>query len=245
LLFSLLMGTVSFSVFLVLLITSLLKHETEKQKIRAAFQNYFSPQILEAILREPSRLESQRREVTIMFSDIRSFTSLSEKVPPRQLTKMLQEYFDEMTEEVMATEGVVDKFIGDAIMVFWGAPIDQPDHADRAVITAKGMVKRLEKLKTKWASEGLPILDIGIAINLGVVTVGNVGSKRRFDYTLIGDAVNVASRLEGLNKQFNSHIIISESTKRHLSINVETHALGEVHLRGRDEPVTIFEVKTN
>jgi adenylate cyclase len=179
-----------------------------------------------------------------MFSDIRSFTALSEKIPPQQLTRMLQEYFDEMTEEVIATEGVIDKFIGDAIMAFWGAPIDQPDHADRAVTAAQGMVRRLEKLKIKWAAEGFPILNIGIAINLGVATVGNIGSKRRFDYTLIGDVVNVASRLEGLNKQFNSHIIISESTKKQLTIDVETHPLGKVQVSGRDEPVTIYEIKS-
>jgi class 3 adenylate cyclase len=244
LLFAALLGTLSFATFVGLAIASLLKHESEKQEIRAAFQNYFSPQILEAILREPSRLESQRREVTIMFSDIRSFTSLSEKIAPRQLTKMLQEYFDEMTEEVIASEGVVDKIIGDAIMAFWGAPIDQPDHADRAVRAAKGMVKRLERLKAQWATEGLPTLDIGIAINLGVATVGNVGSRRRFDYTLIGDAVNVASRLEGLNKQFNSHIIISESTKKHLTLEVDTVDLGEVPIRGREGTVHIYEVRS-
>jgi len=242
--FSLMLGIFSFSVFLGLSVTSSLRHEEEKQEIRSAFKNYFSPQILEAILLDPNRLESQRREVTIMFSDIRSFTSLSENLPPQQMTRMLHEYFDEMTEEVIATEGVVDKFIGDAIMAFWGAPIEQPDQADRAVKAAKGMVKRLEKLKSKWASEGLPTLEIGIAINLGVATVGNVGSKRRFDYTVIGDAVNVASRLEGFNKQFNSHIIISDSTRRQLTIDVETRDHGEVQVRGRDEPIRIFEVRT-
>lgn len=218
--------------------------ETAKRDLRRAFQNYLSPQVMDAILKDPNRVKlgGQRREVTILFSDIRSFTSLTERLPPQQLTHLLQEYFDEMTDEVIASEGVVDKFIGDAIMAFWGAPIDQPDQADRAVKTAINMVKRLKVLQEKWTKEGYPVLDIGIGINLGVATVGNFGSQQRFDYTVIGDAVNAASRIEGLNKRFDSHIIISESTLRQLSMKVDTNDLGQVQVRGREELLRVYEV---
>jgi class 3 adenylate cyclase len=220
------------------------KHEAEKRAIREAFQHYFSPKVLEAILREPAKLTlgGQRREVTILFSDIRSFTALTEKLPPQELTRLLQEYFDEMAEAVYATDGTLDKYIGDAVMAFWGAPIEQPDQANRAVTTALDMAQRLEKLREKWAAEGLPVLDIGIGINLGIATVGNFGSTKRYDYTVIGDAVNAASRIESLTKDFQNHIIISESTRSQLTIPVETKDLGEVRVRGKDTPIRVFEV---
>jgi len=131
----------SFALFLVFAALYAARHERDKQVIRQAFQNYFSPQIMDAILRAPERLGlgGQRREVTILFSDIRSFTSLSETLNPQQLTRLLQEYFEQMTEAVFAEEGIVDKFIGDAIMAFWGAPIEQPDQADRAVRAGNGL----------------------------------------------------------------------------------------------------------
>ena len=146
---------------------------------------------------------------------------------------------------MIATDGIVDKYIGDAIMAFWGAPIAQPDQADRAVRTAINMVSRLQKLQKKWAEEGNPVFDVGIGINLGIAIVGNMGSSRRYDYTLIGDAVNAASRIESLNKEFSSHIIISQSTKSQLTIAVETRDLGDVKVSGREEAIRVFEVIGN
>ncbi len=238
-------GGSSFLLFLILSVLYSSKHENEKRELKEAFQHYFSPQILEAIIREPGLLTlgGQRREVTILFSDIRSFTSLSEKIPPQQLSRILQEYFTTMTDEVLATDGVVDKYIGDAIMAFWGAPIEQPDQANRAVRTAVAMIQRLKKLHEQWRAEGYPTFDIGIGINLGVATVGNMGSSKRFDYTVIGDAVNAASRIEGLNKNFESHILISDSTKQQLTIAVRTRDRGEVQLRGKEKPTRVFEVE--
>ncbi len=238
-------GGCSFLLFLILSVLYSSKHEEEKRAIREAFQHYFSPQILEAILREPGLLTlgGQRREVTILFSDIRSFTALSEKIPPQQLTRILQEYFTAMTDEVLATDGVVDKYIGDAIMAFWGAPIEQPDQANRAVRTAVAMIQRLRKLQDQWRAEGCPIFDIGIGINLGVATVGNMGSSKRFDYTVIGDAVNAASRIEGLNKDLGSHILVSDSTQQQLTIGVPTLDRGEAQLRGKGKPIRVFEVE--
>jgi class 3 adenylate cyclase len=241
-------AAVSFAVFLALAAFYSAKQEGEKRAIREAFQHYFSPQIMEAILREPEllKLGGQRREVTILFSDIRSFTGLSEKLPPQQLTRLLHEYFDAMTDEVFATEGIVDKYVGDALMAFWGAPIEQPDQADRAVRTAINMVSRLKQLQGKWRSEGVPYdLDAGIGINLGVATVGNLGATRRFDYTLIGDAVNAASRIEQLNKEKSSHILISETTKKQLTISVPTKDLGDVPIRGREQPIRLYEVEVD
>jgi class 3 adenylate cyclase len=238
----------SFIIFLILAAYYSARQEREKQDIREAFQHYFSPQIMEAILRDPKRLTlgGQRREVTILFSDIRSFTSLTEKLPPHQLTALLREYFDAMTEEVFATEGIVDKYVGDAIMAFWGAPIEQPDQADRAVKTAVNMVRRLKELRKKWEADGLQLpreFEAGIGINLGIATVGNLGSSRRFDYTLIGDAVNAASRIEQLNKDYKSHIIISDTTKAQLTLGLPTKDLGAVEVRGKQQPIRVFEVE--
>src|SRR5712692_3188883 len=129
-------------------------------------------------------------------------------------------------------------------MAFWGAPIEQQDQADRAVRAAVDMTKRLAALQAKWAGEGLPFIDIGIGINLGIATVGNFGSAKRFDYTVIGDTVNAASRLESLNKNYKSHIIISESTKEQLTDAVKVRDLGEVQVRGKEKPIRIFEVVT-
>jgi adenylate cyclase len=219
--------------------------ELEKRKLKNSIQHYFSPQVVQSILSSPDRLKlgGERREVTILFSDIRSFTTITENTPPEILSRMLHEYFTEMTEEILATDGVLDKFIGDAIMAFWGAPLDQPNHADRAVKTAVGMMKRLRKLQERFENEGLPRVDIGIGVNTGIVTVGNMGSKKRFDYTVIGDSVNVASRLESLNKEYNkTHVIISESTKEKLKENFDYRELDSVTVKGKTIPIKIFEV---
>ncbi len=218
--------------------------EQEKKKLRMTFQNYFSPQVLEAIIKNPASLAlgGERREVTVFFSDIRSFTTITEATDPETLSRLLREYFTEMAEEIFATDGVVDKFIGDSIMAFWGAPLEQRDQADRAVRASIGMIKRLKILQTSWRERGLPVIDIGIGVNTGLATVGNLGSEKRFDYTVIGDSVNAAARLEGLNKEHASHIIISESTKNKLTGTYALRPLGEVVVKGKTVPLKIFEV---
>jgi class 3 adenylate cyclase len=242
--FDLMVGALCAATALVVFARYRRRHESEKHELRKAFENYFSPQVLETILREPGKLKlgGQRREVTILFSDIRSFTALSERLPPQQLTQMLQEYFEAMGEAVAATDGVLDKYIGDAIMAFWGAPIDQPDQADRAVATAIEMTARLDLLKKKWSAEGLPEIEIGIGVALGVATVGNFGSSNRFDYTVIGDVVNTASRLEALNKNYGSRIIISSAVRSQLTRPIAVRDLGEVEIRGKAEKVRALEV---
>ena len=218
--------------------------EAEKRKLRQTFQHYFSPQVMEAILKDPSllKLGGQKREVTILFSDIRNFTSITESMDSEKLTLLLQEYFTAMGREILATDGVIDKFIGDAIMAFWGAPLNQPNHADRALTAAISMTKQLKKLQAKWIKQAFPLIDMGIGINCGMVTVGNMGSEDRFDYTVIGDDVNTASRLEGLNKEFKSHIIISEAIKKKLTGKIKLKSLGSVRVKGKTIPVKIYRV---
>ncbi len=218
--------------------------EEEKRKLRKTIDSRFSPQVVEAILRDRAllKLGGVRKEVTVLFSDIRGFTTISESISPEQLSELLHEYFTEMTEEVLATNGVLDKFIGDAVMAFWGAPLDQKDQADRAVKTALGMIKRLEVLQAKWQKANMPHVDIGIGIHTGEAIVGNMGSEKRFDYTVIGDTVNIASRLEGLNKEYKTHCIISEATLSKITLNVETKPLGEAMVKGKTKGINIFEV---
>jgi class 3 adenylate cyclase len=244
--FSLALAALSFAVFLVLLLRYSSRAEKDKRQLRDAFQRYLAPKIMNLVLSDPKRLAlgGERREIAILFSDIRAFTEIAERLAPRQLTAMLQEYFEAMSNEVFREDGVLDKYIGDGVMAFWGAPIEQPDHADRAVRAAQAMIRRLADLQERWRRAGLPAFDIRIGINVGVATVGNVGSSRRFDYTAIGDTVNVASRLEELNKAHGSRIIISESVHNQLTIEVRVRDLGEVRLSGRRAAVRVFEVLT-
>ena len=165
--------------------------------------------------REPGkylRLGGELKELTIMFSDIRSFTSVSEGMTPDELVSLLNEYFGAMTELVFQQQGTLDKYIGDALMAFWGSPYPQSDHASRACGCALSMRSRLFELNRKWKTEGRKQLSMGVGINTGPVNVGNIGSVQRLSWTVMGDNVNLASRLEGLNKEFRSEIVISEST---------------------------------
>lgn len=228
--------------------------EREARNIRKIFSNYVTERVVNELIKNPemAKLGGERREVTVLFSDIRGFTTLSEKTPPEQVVELLNEYFDAMTKIIFKWEGTLDKFIGDAIMVFWGAPLPQPDHAERAVNCSLEMVAALRTLSEKWLREGKPELKIGIGINTGEVLVGNIGAEgRKMDYTVIGDHVNLASRLEGLNKKFGTEIIISEFTLEKLKEQIEqgkfNHALfrglGNIAVKGKERPVKIYSVE--
>ena len=141
-----------------------------------------------------------------------SFTPISEKLDPEDLVHLLNDYLTEMTEIILNDQGLVDKYMGDAIMAFWGAPLDQPNHPEMACESSLEMIAKLKELQTKWKNEDKPIFDIGIGINSGDAIVGNMGSSQRFDYTAIGDNVNLASRMEGLNKIYGTNILITEYT---------------------------------
>lgn len=228
--------------------------EREARQIRKIFSNYVTERVVNELIKNPemAKLGGERREVTVLFSDIRGFTTLSEKTPPEQVVEILNEYFDAMTKVIFKWEGTLDKFIGDAIMVFWGAPLPQPDHAERAVKCSLEMVATLRQLSQKWKSEGKPELRIGIGINTGEVLVGNIGAEgRKMDYTVIGDHVNLASRLEGLNKKFGTEIIISEYTLEKLRKKVEEQTfrgalfrgLGNIAVKGKEKPVKLYSVE--
>lgn len=227
-----------------------LSTDREKKEMRAVFSKYVSRDVLNEILRDTSKVKlgGEEKEVTIFFSDIRSFTTLSEGMSPSRLTNFINKYFTRMTNIILEKKGVVDKYIGDAIMSFWGAPISNDNQALDAVLACLDMVDALEGLNKENNALGDPSINIGIGLNTGLVTVGNMGSEMRFEYTVMGDAVNIASRLEGQTKTYRVKILISESTKNKLGAeNIEKHKIiirevDRITVKGKTQPVTIFEV---
>ena len=161
---------------------------------------------------------------------------------PETLVHLLNEYLTEMTDVVFETEGLLDKYIGDAIMAVWGAPLEQTDHPVRACRTALKMLERLSKMQQKWEAEWTPRLDIGIGLNTGLMVAGNMGSDRRFDYTVMGDSVNLASRLEGINKEYGTQVVISEFTYEQVKDDFFCRELDAVKVKGKARPVKIFEL---
>jgi len=219
--------------------------ERERRHMKSAFSRYVATDVLEDILKDPKNISlgGEERTVTLLFSDIRGFTTLSEKTTPHELVRLLNVYFTAMTGEVLKTNGVVDKYIGDAIMAFWGAPLPDEHQADHALSAALGMSARLKELNERFRGEGSPEIAIGIGIYTGPAIVGNIGSDQRFDYTAIGDTVNVASRLEGLNKEHGTTLIVGESTKQKVTLDVAFREIGSVKVKGRNEPVMIYTVE--
>jgi len=220
--------------------------EREKKRIRGAFQRYVPPAVVDEILSHPEKLKfgGERRELTVLFSDIRGFTSYSEKYPPEQVVEILNEYLTAMVEVVFRHQGTLDKFVGDEIMALYGAPIYYPDHAEKACLSALDMVAELERLCAKWREEGKEGFEIGIGINTGDMVVGNLGSSQLFDYTVIGDNVNLGARLEAVNKNYQTqyHIIISESTYQEVRDRAQVRQLDEVMVKGKRKPVVIYEL---
>jgi adenylate cyclase len=218
--------------------------EKEKRWIKKTFSHYLSAHVMENILSDPDslRLGGQRRNLTVLFSDIRGFTTISEALKPEEVVELLNEYLSKMVEVVFRHDGTLDKFIGDAVMAFWGAPLSQDDHARKAVLCAVEMIEELGKLQQKWRAEGKKIIEIGIGINTGEMVVGNMGSKDKMEYTIIGDNVNLGSRLEGLNKEYKTRIIISSVTYEAVKDLVEVERLGDVKVKGKEKSVEIFTV---
>jgi len=180
--------------------------------------------------------------VTIFFSDIKDFTNISESISPKDLVNHLGEYLTELSEIIAKERGTVDKYIGDSIMAFWNAPYMLEEHALAACNAALNCQKRLNELERKWKDSNLPVLQSRIGINTGSVIVGNMGSEKRMNYTVIGDSVNVASRLEGICKYYGVRIIISESTYNHIKFYFVTRKLDKVVVKGKKEPILIFEL---
>lgn len=217
--------------------------EQEKRKIRGAFQQYVSPEVIRRLLSDPERVKPRKTEVTVLFSDIRGFTTISENLDAQELAALLNAYLTDMTKIIFRHQGTLDKYIGDAVMAIWGAPFDAPDHAEKCCAAAVDMLVRLSQMQKDWRARGFPELDIGIGINTGVASVGNMGSTLRYGYTAMGDSVNLASRLEGLNKEYGTRIVISESTRREISSDdLIFRELDLIRVKGKQQPVTIYEV---
>ncbi len=225
----------------------LFKYFTEARMARQteqAFSKYVSSAVVKKILENPKSLKlgGEKKEMTVLFSDIAGFTTLSEKATPEKLVEQLNEYLDAMTVIIMDHEGTVDKYIGDAIMAFWGAPIPQKDHAVRACLAALEYQKKLVELRALWVGRGQLPFSARVGLNTGTMVVGNMGSHRRFDYTVIGDAVNLGARLEGVNKFFDTSILISETTYEGAKHAIEAREIDLITVKGKTKPVRIYEL---
>lgn len=214
----------------------------ERDRVRDLLGKVVSPEIATQLLRSDVQLGGEEREVTVLFSDLRDFTSLSEKLPPAEVLALLNRYLDRMSGIVERHGGVIDKYIGDAIMALFGAPVALPHAAARAISAAQDMKAALAELNRELAAEGKPALGIGIGINTGRVIAGNMGSATRLNYTVIGDAVNLAARLEGLTKEpiYDARIIVTAATAEAAQATAQLRPLGTVLVKGRREPVAIF-----
>ncbi|MBI4539223.1 MAG: CHASE2 domain-containing protein, partial [Gemmatimonadetes bacterium] len=219
----------------------------EKRFIRSAFGKYVSPQVVAEIADRPEmlRLGGAKRELTLLFSDLAGFTNLSENMDPEHLVSLLNEYLDDMTRIVLKEGGTLDKYIGDAIMAFWNAPKEQPDHADRGLRCAIRMQHRLAELNRRWLKQGRAdgTLQVRIGINTGVAVVGNVGGTERFDFSAIGDSVNLAARLEPANKTYGTLVMASEFTVRVATFEAyRMRELDYIAVKGKSRPVRVYEV---
>lgn len=232
--------TLAWSLFLAGVLVHFLHNRQQLLHTQRTFRRFMDPNVVEQLVRggeAQAAVESREVQGTVLFSDIRNFTSMSESVSPREIVQLLNEYFGRQVEVIFRHRGTLDKFIGDAIMAFWGAPLEDPDHARHAVEAALEMVESLSAFRDEY---GYPDLDIGIGLHSGPVVVGMLGSEQRSDYTAIGDTVNVASRVEGLTKG-RARVLITEATKAACGDTFEYRDLGSMQVKGREEPVRIYQ----
>jgi len=216
----------------------------QRRQIRHMFSRYMSDLLIQDLLKNPAKLQlgGEKRVLTVLFSDIAGFTSLSEKLTPGEVVSLLNRYLTAMTDIILTSGGLIDKYEGDAIMAFWGAPVPQEDHAVRACLAALDNQSRLAELRQQFLQEGFPPLHARIGINTGEMIIGNMGSNQRFDFTVIGDSVNLASRLEGAGKEYGAFILISEDTYSRASDRIEARELDLLRVKGKDKPVRIYEL---
>ena len=216
----------------------------EKSRVRDAFSLYLSPDVVANVIENPELLSlgGSRRVMSCFFSDLAGFTTISESLSPEELVNLLNRYLSLMTKAIMRSGGTVDKFEGDAIMCFWGAPAVQEDHALRACLSALEQQELLAGLRREVLEQGLPELRARMGVNTGPMIVGNMGSEERFDYTVMGDAVNLASRLEGANKPYGTYIMISEATYAEVRDQVEVRELDLLRVKGKLEPIRVYEL---
>ena len=216
----------------------------EKKMIRGAFMHYVPEKVVNEIIANPDKLKlgGEERIITVLFSDVAGFTSISEKLTPPELVQLLNEYLTEMTDIILLNDGIIDKYEGDAIMAEFGVPVQYENHAFMACKSALEMQAKLKDLREKWKSEERPQLTARIGINTGEVTVGNMGSRNVFDYTVMGDHVNIGSRLEGLNKFYGTNIMISEYTYNRVKDTFYTRVLDLIRVKGKAKPITVYEL---
>jgi adenylate cyclase len=219
--------------------------DREKRRVKKLFGRYVSKDVFEQLMANPSlaQLGGHRREMTVLFTDIRGFTTASEKSTPEAVVSQLNEYFGEMVEILFRHQGTLDKFVGDMVMGLFGAPVADAHHADHAVHCALEMVSVLEQLNGRWTAQGRPRLEIGVGISSGIMIAGNIGSSAIMSYTVIGDTVNLGARLESLNKEYGTRILMSEGTKARLTVPVKDRKIGEVTVKGKTQPVVVYEVQ--
>jgi adenylate cyclase len=241
------------AVYLTLVFTNYFREERQRQRIRAAFQHYLAPSLVERLAQNPAllRLGGETREITILFSDVRGFTAVAEahKRDPEALARLMNRLLAPLADAITTRAGTIDKFMGDAVMAFWNAPLDDPDHARHAAEAALDMRRRLATLDAELRAEALARgaphfpLDIGIGINTGPCVVGNMGSEERFDYTALGDAVNLASRLEAMTVELGAPILVGEATAATLSGLFALEEIGRVAIRGKHEAARVFALR--
>ena len=215
-----------------------------KEKIKLAMGKYLSQDIMKNVVSniDDLGLGGKRAVVTVLFSDIRGFTSMSEKMSAEEVSLILNEYFAEMEPIISKYNGVINKFIGDAVMAIFGEPIQDVNHAQNAVRCAYEMLKKVEYLREKWLFEGKPKFEIGVGINTGEVFIGNIGTENRMEYTVIGDTVNLASRIESYNKVYKTNLLVSSSTYEYIAGIADVIKINEVQIRGKSKKMNIYEV---
>ncbi len=224
-----------------------MKEESQKRYIKNAFSRYLAPGVIDQIIENPDALElgGENREISIFFSDVAKFSTISEKLTPPQLVALLNEYLSAMTDIILSYNGTIDKYEGDAIMAFYGAPYSYEDHALKCCLAAIDMKRRLREMQETWRKAGKDELFVRMGMNTGDAVVGNMGSQTRMDYTAMGDSVNLASRLEGANKFYGTYAMISESTYEVAKDHIEARKLDTIRVVGKTEPIVIYELLGN
>jgi len=208
-------------------------------------ERYVAPQLVKYVMAniEQMNLNGDKRELTILMSDVRNFTTMTEKAEPMQLIALLDDYLAAMTEIIFKHNGIVDKFIGDGILAYWGAFTPDHNHAKEAAQAALEMIEKVKELNAHWATQGKGPIAIGIGVNTGCVIFGNIGRGKKIEFTVIGDPVNLAARLESLNKEFHTSIIVSEATRSRLGDEAQVRALGGVKVKGKTVETTVYELQ--
>ncbi len=230
----------AFITFLSIVVYRVMTEEKDKRRIRMMFGRYVNPRVVDQILENPPELGGIDKEVTVLFSDIRGFTSLSESMSPQELVNHINRYLTAMTDVILEYDGTLDKYVGDEIMWFFGAPLPQPDHAFLACQCALRQMEELSKINADWPPERR--INIGIGVNSGIMTVANVGSPGRMSYTLMGDNVNLGARLEGTNKVYGTNVLLSEYTYGLVKDRVIARELDNIRVKGKNKPVVIYEL---